>query len=53
MIKIAVEKSDDFNREYLKNSLKYMLERYEKGENPKEIRVMMNLPNEAFWSRHL
>ena len=53
LIKITVENSDDFHRKYLKNSLKYMSDKYENGVNQREINVMVNLPNEAFLSRHL
>jgi hypothetical protein len=53
LTKITVEKSDDFHREYLKNSLKYMADKYEKGDNPREMTAMVNLPNEAFLSRYI
>jgi len=52
LIKVTVEKLDDFHRECLKNSLKFMADKYESGVNPKEISVMVNLPNESFLSRH-
>ena len=51
--KISVEKLDDFHREYLKNSLKYMADKYENGVNPREMTTMINLPNEAFFSRYI
>jgi hypothetical protein len=53
LTKITVEKLDDFHREYLKNSLKYMADKYENGVNPKEMTSMINLPNEAFLSRYI
>ena len=52
MTKITVEKLDDFYREGLKNSLKYMANKYENGVNPREMTTMVNLPNEAFLSRN-
>lgn len=53
LTKITVEKLDDFHREYLKNSLKYIADKYENGVNPREMRTMANLPNEAFLSRYI
>ncbi len=53
LTKISVEKLDDFHREYLKNSLKYMADKYENGVNPREMTTMINLPNEAFFSRYI
>jgi hypothetical protein len=53
LTKITVEKLDDFHREYLKNSLKYMADKYENGVNPREMTAMVNLPNEAFLSRYI
>jgi hypothetical protein len=53
LTKISVEKLDVFHREYLKNSLKYMADKYENGVNPREMATMINLPNEAFFSRYI
>lgn len=50
LIKITVDKLDDSHREYLKKSLNYMADKYESGVNPKELKTMVNLPNEAFLS---
>ena len=53
LTKISVEKLDDFHREYLKHSLKYMADKDENGVNPREMTTMINLPNEAFFSRYI
>ncbi|MDX2280492.1 MAG: hypothetical protein NW218_12965 [Saprospiraceae bacterium] len=53
LTKVTVEKLDGFHREYLKNSLQYMADTYENGVNPREMRAMVNLPNEAFLSRYI
>ena len=53
LIKGTVELLDEFHREYLRESLNYMVQAYEKGVNPKEMRSMVSLPNEAFLSRHM
>ena len=48
LVKYTVEILDDFQIEQLKNSLTYMAEAYENGINPKEMKNMITLPNEAF-----
>lgn len=53
LTRITVENLDDFHREYLKNSLKYMADSYKKGVNPRDMRTMATLPNEAFLSRYI
>lgn len=53
LIKSTVRLLDEFHREYLKESLNYMAQEYEKGVNPREMRSMASLPNEAFLSRHM
>jgi len=51
LINIVVEKSDNNHREYLKNSLQYMSKAYnQQSINPKEIKNVISLPNEAFLS---
>jgi len=53
LIKSTVELLDEFHRNYLRESLRYMAQEYEKGVNPREMRNMVSLPNEAFLSRHI
>jgi len=53
LIKSTLELLDEFHRDYLRESLRYMVQSYEKGVNPREMRSMVSLPNEAFLSRHM
>jgi hypothetical protein len=53
LIKSTLELLDEFHRDYLRESLRYMVQEYEKGVNPREMRSMVSLPNEAFLSRHM
>ncbi len=48
LTKMTVENLDEYHRIFLKNSLKYMSDSYNKGINPKEMKNMISLPNEAF-----
>ncbi len=50
LIKVTVDILDDYHREHLKKSLRYMADSYEKGVNPKEVKNMTTLPNLAFLS---
>lgn len=50
LTKVTVDILDDYHREHLKKSLRYMVEEYEKGVNPKEVKNMTTLPNLAFLS---
>ena len=49
LIKSTIDILDDEHRGYLKRSLKYMSESYDKGVNPRDMRNMLNLPNEAIF----
>jgi hypothetical protein len=43
-----VEHLDDDFRQFLKRYLKYMSDSYKNGEDPRNLKTMLTLPNEAF-----
>ncbi len=54
LIKVSVENLDDFHRNYLKESLKYMADLYtNRGVNPRERNNLISVPNEAFYARYI
>lgn len=48
---ISAKYMDDFHWSYLKKSLKYMVDSFKNGVDPKNMRAMATLPNEAFLAR--
>lgn len=53
LIKTTLELLSKHNKDYLRESLKYMVQQYEKGVDPREMRNMVAMPNEAFLSRYI
>ncbi len=53
LIKSTLELLDEYNKDYLRESLRYMAQQYEKGVDPREMKNMLSVPNEAFLSRLL